>query len=65
MSLPNDTLSIFIFHSDTVSSYPWQTIRTEYKILKRYDLSIADLERLNYKVSYPPDNRMENVKMYP
>ena len=52
-SLPQDTISIFVFNIDTVSHYPWEEIRNGYKILKRYDLSQQDLDRMNWAVTYP------------
>ena len=64
-SLPKDTLSIFIFSSDTLNKYSWEEVRRDYKILKRYDLSIQDLELLDYKVYYPPTPTMSRMKMYP
>ena len=51
--LPNDTLSIFIFHADTVQKYNWQEIRAGYKVLKRIEISRDDLERLQYTIEYP------------
>lgn len=63
--LPKDTLSFYIFAEDTINSYPWEVISTEYKVLKRYDFSVQDLEMLNYKISYPPTEQMKNVRMYP
>ncbi len=38
-----DTIRIFVFHADTVDKYPWEVIRKEYKILKRYDLTRKDI----------------------
>jgi hypothetical protein len=68
--LPNDTLSIFYFHPDTLIKYSWSEIKTGYKILQRYDLSIEDVTRHKNKydvpeIPYPPDERMKNMKMYP
>jgi len=63
--LPSDTLSIYIFDADTINSYDWQTIRKEYKILSRYDLSLDNLKYLGYRIAYPIDNRMNGIKMYP
>lgn len=63
--LPKDTLSIFIFHSDTLNKYSWEEVRDDYKILKRYDLSIQDLEKLDFNVPYPPSPEMSEMKMYP
>lgn len=64
-SLPADTLSVFIFHADTLSKYQWEEIRLDYKILRRYDLSLQNLKQLNFTIPCPPDERMENMKMYP
>jgi len=63
--LPADTLSIYLFHIDTLKNNTWAEVQAGYKILKRYDLSLEDLEHLDYKLSYPPDAKMSGVKMYP
>ena len=60
-----DTLSLFIFDADTFNAYSWEEIQNDYKILKRYDLSPQDLKVLGRKISYPPDERMKYMKMYP
>ncbi len=62
--LPADTLSIYIFHIDTLENNTWAEVQAGYK-MKRYDLSLEDLEYLDYKLSYPPDAKMSGVKMYP
>ena len=64
-SLPSDTLSIFIFHVDILNRYTWEDIRQNYRILKRYDLSLKDLQKLDYTVPYPPTEMMKDMKMYP
>jgi hypothetical protein len=52
--LPADTLSVFIFSSrEAISINNWQEIRSEYKILKRYDISIDDLKNNSWIISYP------------
>ncbi|MFA5971946.1 MAG: hypothetical protein WC780_06315 [Lentimicrobiaceae bacterium] len=50
---PKDTISIFILSKDTLDKYDWAKIRSDYNILKRYDLSIADLQRMNWTLTYP------------
>lgn len=50
---PKDTISIFIFRKDTVDKYSWDKIRSDYNVLKRYDLSLDDLKKLSWKVIYP------------
>jgi hypothetical protein len=51
--LPRDTLSIYVFHSDTLNNNSWTIIRTQNKYLKRFDLSLQDLKDRNYNISYP------------
>ncbi len=64
-TIPSDTLSIYIFNSDTLNKYSWDKIRKEEMFLRRYDLSLEDLKKLKYKVSYPPTPVMSDIKMYP
>ena len=52
-SVPNDTMSIFVIDSDTLTNQPWDTIRSRYLILQRYDLSLKDLENRNFEIEYP------------
>ena len=44
---------------------PWETVREDYIILQRYDLSIAELEKLNWTIYYPPAEAMKDIYMYP
>jgi hypothetical protein len=60
-----DTLCFFIFNTDTLNKYDWETIRKDYKILQRYDLSLQDFERLKCRITYPPSEDMKAIKMYP
>jgi hypothetical protein len=64
-SLPRDTMSIFIFHTDTVKKYSWDMIRSGYRVLKRYDLSAHDIELLDYEIPFPPTELMKSMKMWP
>ena len=60
-----DTLSIYFFDADIVDNYSWETIREEYKVLRRYDLSIEDIQLLDYEIPYPPTKVMRGMRMYP
>ncbi|WCM40833.1 hypothetical protein MG290_07550 [Flavobacterium sp. CBA20B-1] len=60
-----DTLSIYFFDAYVVDNYSWETIREEYKVLKRYDLSIEDIQLLDYEITYPPTEVMKDMRMYP
>lgn len=51
--LPKDTLSVYIFHTDTLKRYSWEDIGNNYKILKRYDLSLDDLKQNKWTITYP------------
>ena len=44
---------VFITSYDTIKKYNWNDIQTEYSILKRYDLSIPDLDSLGWTITYP------------
>jgi hypothetical protein len=46
-------LIIFILNKNKVETILWDTIRKNYMILKRYDLSYDDLVRLNWTITYP------------
>ncbi len=43
----------FIFEKQTVIEQPWDTIVANNMILKRYDLSLDDLERMDWTITYP------------
>ena len=48
-----DTLIIFILNADTVETLPWDTIVERYLILKRYEVTKYDMERVNWTITYP------------
>lgn len=48
-----DTLMIFIFDEETLQTVSWDTIRENYMILKRYDLSMEDLQEKDWTITYP------------
>lgn len=50
--LPSDTLMIFIFDADVVENTSWESVTNDYMVLKRYDLSLEDLERMDWMISY-------------
>jgi hypothetical protein len=51
--IPSDTLMVFIFDGQVLENTPWDTIISNYLVLKRYDLSLQDLEQMNWTVEYP------------
>jgi len=62
---PEGIMSAFIFHTDTLNRYTWEEVRDGYMILKRYDLSLDDLQRLNFHIYYPPTEAMRNIRQFP
>lgn len=48
-----DTLSVFIFDAKVLESNSWDTVKAKYLVLKRYDLSLDDLEKMNWTITYP------------
>ena len=60
-----DTMSLFIFDAGVFDAYSWDEIKNDYKILKRYDLSLQDIKKLNHIILYPPTEAMKDMKMYP
>jgi hypothetical protein len=43
----------FLFDKAQVDTLPWDTIKLNYKILKRWDLSLEEIQALNWTLEYP------------
>ena len=67
--LPKDTLSIFILdmnnHNIITMDSMWKEMNYGKRFLLRYDLSLTDLQILNFTIPYPPSKTMKGMKMYP
>lgn len=63
--LAADTLSIYIFSKTVYEDTAWSDVRSGYQVLQRYDLSLDNLKRMDFKVPYPPTAEMAGMKMYP
>ena len=48
-----DTLAFYVFDAEVLETTPWDTVKANYMILKRYDLSLQDLESMNWTITYP------------
>lgn len=51
--VPSDTLMIFIYDAYTLETTPWDTVRKKCMYLKRYDLSLSDLQKSDWTIAYP------------
>ena len=43
----------FIYDAQLLETTPWDSVAKKYMILKRYELSLEDLKRTNWTISYP------------
>lgn len=48
-----DTLSVFVFDAQVLENTPWDTVKAKYMVLKRYDLSLDDLNKSKWIITYP------------
>lgn len=46
-------LHIFIFDADVLEANSWQTVKENYMLLKRYSLTKAQLDSINWNIAYP------------
>ena len=60
-----DTLYVFIFEEDVLANHSWADVVDKNLVLQRYNLSLQDLQKLNWQISYPPSELMKDMKMYP
>lgn len=59
--IKSDTLMVYIFDVSKLDA----NSSVGDALIQRYDLSLPDLQQLNWKLTYPPDIRMKYVKMWP
>lgn len=52
-TMKSDVLLVFIFDAETLESTPWDTVVANYLILKRYELTLQELNDMNWIVTYP------------
>lgn len=50
--IPGGKMIIFIIEESTFENTEWNSIVSNYDILKRYDLSLDDLKEMNWKIEY-------------
>lgn len=48
-----DTMIIFIFDAELIEALSWDSVKSKGLVLKRYFLSLDDLEEMNWIVNYP------------
>jgi len=60
--MPSDTLMVYVFDAELLES---RTTHVRNTIIRRYDLSLQDLQYLNWTLTYPPSPKMSTIKMHP
>ena len=48
-----DKLTVFVFDAHILETTPWGTVKSMYLILKRYELTLQDLNNMNWTITYP------------
>ena len=61
----NPYLYLFVVDMQVLETYSFNTIKNDYMILQRYDVTVSDLQRLDWQITYPPNEKMKDIKMYP
>lgn len=46
-------IMFFIYDAQTLETTPWDTVAKNHLVLKRYDLSLGDLQKMNWTITYP------------
>lgn len=62
------SLTVFILDGVLYEKYwqqPCDTIRKYVPVLQRYQLTLKELQQLNWTVTYPPTEAMKDIKMHP
>lgn len=49
----SDTVMIYVFDAHVLETTPWDTVKAKNLYLKRYDLSLQDLQQSNWSITYP------------
>ena len=53
LPIGNKFIHLFLFSKSQIDTVPWDTIRVNYLILRRYDLGKDDMVNGGWEVSYP------------
>jgi hypothetical protein len=56
---------IYVFNADLLAYKSWDEIVQNKLYLKLYVLHLEDLQRLDWKITYPPTEAMKDIEQYP
>ena len=65
-----DTISFFVFSTDSLDLLGWNSVRNSYNVLQRYDISVNEYVSLYNNLKwdfpcFPPSQEMRDMKMWP
>ena len=49
----NPTMQLFLFDADVIEHEPIDSVVAHYKVLKRYQFTESDLQKVNWTITYP------------
>ena len=55
----------YVHDEDVLLNNDWKDVMKDHMVLQRYDLNLDDMRALNRSLSYLPDERMKDIKMWP
>ena len=58
-------LMFYVHDEDVLLNNDWKDVMKDHMVLQRYDLNLDDMRALNRSLSYLPDERMKDIKMWP
>lgn len=65
-TIQTDTISVFVISTEQGAVLNWDSIRTSYAILQRYDMCFSDFQSMRGdELTFPPTPAMRNIKMWP
>ena len=58
-------IPVYIFAPEDIEKYGWEKVIADEMIIVQYSVSADDARHLNCRTTYPPNEEMKNVLMYP
>ena len=58
-------IPVYIFAAEDIEKYGWEKVIADEMIIVQYIVSADDARHLNFRTTYPPNEEMKNVLMYP
>jgi hypothetical protein len=49
----HEKIMIFVFDAQVLENTTWDSVKANYLVLKRYDLTLQDLNDMNWTITYP------------